>query len=251
MTSKSTTTTGDVLLRDILENPRDDGLRLIYADWLEDNGMSQRAEYIRNQVALCDDKSQVDGVNLAGGPLTPLLLRVFYHSGIAEGYKLTDFSGDLITVGVPGTTVTFRPAVREGFSLECGRGFVSGVTMKSADFMKYAGDIFSEQPIERVILTDKSSLDNVTWSTYGFVGLPYAWQLPPEIYNLLPVKRWSRSLYETEAKRGAFMKRSLSVACVRYGRIKAGLSVERGHEADRKAMEEEKRYHARSLHKDA
>jgi uncharacterized protein (TIGR02996 family) len=38
------------LLRDICENPADDGLRLVYADWLEENGQPERAEFIRIQI---------------------------------------------------------------------------------------------------------------------------------------------------------------------------------------------------------
>ena len=40
------------LLRAILENPADETLRLIYADWLEENGESERAEFIRVQIEL-------------------------------------------------------------------------------------------------------------------------------------------------------------------------------------------------------
>jgi uncharacterized protein (TIGR02996 family) len=37
-------------LEDIVANPDDDGPRLIYADWLEENGYAARAEFIRVQV---------------------------------------------------------------------------------------------------------------------------------------------------------------------------------------------------------
>jgi len=39
-------------LEAIKEEPDDDGLRLIFADWLEENGQPHRAEFIRTQVAL-------------------------------------------------------------------------------------------------------------------------------------------------------------------------------------------------------
>jgi uncharacterized protein (TIGR02996 family) len=41
---------GDALLEDICANPTDDDLRLIYADWLDDNGDPERARFIREQV---------------------------------------------------------------------------------------------------------------------------------------------------------------------------------------------------------
>lgn len=40
----------DALLRDILAEPDDNGLRLIYADWLDDHGDADRAEFVRVQV---------------------------------------------------------------------------------------------------------------------------------------------------------------------------------------------------------
>ena len=40
------------LLRAILERPYDDALRLILADWLEERGEAERADFIRVQVAL-------------------------------------------------------------------------------------------------------------------------------------------------------------------------------------------------------
>lgn len=42
---------GDKLLQAILDNPEDDALRLVYADWLEERG-DPRGEFIRVQVLL-------------------------------------------------------------------------------------------------------------------------------------------------------------------------------------------------------
>src|SRR5579872_702669 len=43
---------GSLLLRAILENPADDSARLVYADWLDEHGQSERAEFIRVQIEL-------------------------------------------------------------------------------------------------------------------------------------------------------------------------------------------------------
>ena len=43
---------GDALLRAILAEPDEDTPRLMYADWLQENGEPERAEYIRVQVQL-------------------------------------------------------------------------------------------------------------------------------------------------------------------------------------------------------
>lgn len=42
----------EAFLADIAEHPDDDGPRLIFADWLEDHGQPERAEFIRVQVEL-------------------------------------------------------------------------------------------------------------------------------------------------------------------------------------------------------
>ena len=44
-------TQGDGFIRAITENPDDDALRLVYADWLEERG-NPRGEFIRLQCAL-------------------------------------------------------------------------------------------------------------------------------------------------------------------------------------------------------
>src|SRR5262245_37079412 len=38
------------LLQEIVTHPEDDAPRLVYADWLEDHGQPQRAEFIRLQI---------------------------------------------------------------------------------------------------------------------------------------------------------------------------------------------------------
>ena len=43
-------TTSDALLAAVLANPADDLPRLVYADWLEENGEPERAELIRHAV---------------------------------------------------------------------------------------------------------------------------------------------------------------------------------------------------------
>jgi uncharacterized protein (TIGR02996 family) len=45
-------TEGKALFQAILHNPDDDGPRLVYADWLEEHGDADRAEFIRVQIAL-------------------------------------------------------------------------------------------------------------------------------------------------------------------------------------------------------
>src|SRR5579871_4463144 len=55
--------TNDALLQAIVDDPDDDTIRLIYADWFDDNGEPERAEFIRAQcllakLAACDPRRQ-------------------------------------------------------------------------------------------------------------------------------------------------------------------------------------------------
>src|SRR5262245_32687722 len=49
---RSHMTERDHFLAAIRANPDDDGVRLVYADWLEEHGDSERAEFIRGQILL-------------------------------------------------------------------------------------------------------------------------------------------------------------------------------------------------------
>src|SRR5262249_10801808 len=45
-------TQGEAILQGVLDNPDDDTPRLVYADWLDDHGDPDRAEFIRVQIEL-------------------------------------------------------------------------------------------------------------------------------------------------------------------------------------------------------
>ena len=62
-------TTANGLLAAICESPDDVGLRLIFADWCEENGQEQRAELIRVQCALADLDPAVVGIQTVAAPL--------------------------------------------------------------------------------------------------------------------------------------------------------------------------------------
>jgi uncharacterized protein (TIGR02996 family) len=48
------------LYQAILESPEDDAVRLVYSDWLEDNGQAERAELIRVQIELAQIGTPAD-----------------------------------------------------------------------------------------------------------------------------------------------------------------------------------------------
>lgn len=52
----------DAFLQDVRERPDDDGVRLIFADWLEDHGQADRADFIRAGI----DAARLAGTDAAG-----------------------------------------------------------------------------------------------------------------------------------------------------------------------------------------
>jgi uncharacterized protein (TIGR02996 family) len=56
---------GDLLLARIIADPACDAVRLVYADYLEENGQPERAEFVRVQVEL-DMLAQLQAASSAG-----------------------------------------------------------------------------------------------------------------------------------------------------------------------------------------
>src|SRR5262245_46948004 len=53
----------DALLRAVCDNPDDDTPRLVFADWLQENGEEERAEFIRLQIKFQHLSCSLDELN--------------------------------------------------------------------------------------------------------------------------------------------------------------------------------------------
>src|SRR5262245_18411545 len=118
--------THEGFLRDIIEHPDDDAPRLIYADWLDDQGEPERAEFIRVQCRLArlpaadpeaaELERRAEGL-AGGGPawLGPL-------HGVVEEYE-------------------YR------------RGFIEQVSMPALRFLQHQGALFRLAPVRDLCLT--------------------------------------------------------------------------------------------------
>jgi uncharacterized protein (TIGR02996 family) len=69
------TSDGDILFRVICENPQEDTPRLAYADWLEENGQAERAEFIRLQCEAWNLTPQCSSIHEARTRASELLKR--------------------------------------------------------------------------------------------------------------------------------------------------------------------------------
>lgn len=164
-------TDGDALLRAILDEPADDAPRLVYADWLEENGQPERAEFIRVQcganLGVCEMEPNsygepfcLSGSGRLGRPFPchycalrrreRELLRLEWATvpdaldGAARKLK-----------GVAGFRV-FRPGDAD-FVFR--RGFVEKVVCRAADFLAHADALTAAQPITEVELTTWPEID--------------------------------------------------------------------------------------------
>lgn len=160
-------TDGDLLLKAILENPAEDTPRLVYADWLEEQGQGERAAFIREAVQY----PHCEFVRLTGGDPFQLL-------GIPE-------PGRGVVVGPPsddplvndanrrtwmwGETEDFgcvvHDMVRE-LDYRVDRGFVCGVRCKSEAWLKWADALTAAHPVERVTLTTPVRGEHLPLSFY-------------------------------------------------------------------------------------
>lgn len=200
---------GDALLRAILEHPAQDAPRLMYADWLQENGNESRAEFIRAQCANRNRFSWFIGGHDSTG----------WHPHTHE-------CGDKSEFGVS-------------------RGFVCEVCLTLAAFVQHAKSLFSAHPIERVTLADKSPWENATnpathfgwWCENELMDRNTESDVLP-----LPVmlcmdsddRRQDRviaSRFDRDRMHGVILfedrdtaRDALSRACVAYGRSLAGLS---------------------------
>jgi len=126
---------GEKLLEDIIANPDDNGLRLIYADWLEENGDEERAEFIRADVG-----GLVGGYDPALASWRRNVAAWFPPPGLyavrnAGYFALGDYDGDRVAVLVA-------------------RGFASRVRCLLAKWLEHGPALCAAHPIERVTLTD-------------------------------------------------------------------------------------------------
>ena len=218
----------------LLEHPEADGLRLLAADWLEEQGDDNRAGFIRTQCRLA---LRFDLLG-AGASALPVVAPM-----LATERRLAELLGNRLGVG-PSSTTSVIPRgpgdeairiERGGIALDYSRGFASGVELDLTAFWKWSVALFREQPIVRVVLRDKFPMKvrgGYWWSdTCMAPSNPFCSEsyIPPQLYQDL---LWD-AVGGTHVGFGASALifpspeaaiDALSSACVTQGRARAGLS---------------------------
>ncbi len=150
------------LLDDVLADPADDVARLIFADWLDDGGEHDRAEFIRCQVAVAVwSTSPGEVVRYAGGEACgadagALLARS--QTLLRQGYfAWSPFDSEFHK----------RHHQAIGYS----RGFVWSVRCPLAEWLEHGKAIVRTHPVTRVVATDREPelrSDGVTFAWYAY-----------------------------------------------------------------------------------
>jgi uncharacterized protein (TIGR02996 family) len=171
---------GEGLLAAILANPDEDVPRLVYADWLQENGRPERAEFIRVQVEV----ARVE-------PFTPrayeLVRREAELWAEAGNYDpaLWWMRDPWRWLGIPAGCHWFidiivhealTPSGDGGNRILVGRGFVEEVTCTAGDWLAHGDALRAAHPVRKVTLTTwraSEVLDRWTETRARFVPKRY------------------------------------------------------------------------------
>lgn len=184
-------------IRCIITEPDDNTARLVYADWLQENGQEARAEFIRDQVEWRPGSRDFDLLDANWDVWFPDMMR-HDESGFR---RLQNYDGGLAVPLFNGNTVIFT------------RGFVSAVWFSTtASYLKHADEgYWAQQPVTSVRLVDAVVFPSGGNDTYYLSGL-----------GRFPQKYWPglERLSSTAAVLDA-----VSRVCVAHGRALVGLPL--------------------------
>jgi uncharacterized protein (TIGR02996 family) len=162
-------------LHAICARPEDDGPRLIYADWLDENGECERAEFIRVQCELARGRKFVpqdalveiaESGRLYSGSAQKML-RELSDKYDAETDQLRRRERELLP-RQPGSVILHDGngnSIATGWPVEFHRGFVEEITCSWSDWQRHADAIRAATPIRKVKLTTES--DNHLFVSVG------------------------------------------------------------------------------------
>lgn len=235
------------LLQAVLDEPAIDIHRLAYADWLNEQGYSDRAEFIRVQL-----QSSLHPFNDCPPACVRCLIAAINEK--RADVLLSAHIGEW-TNGLPDTMVTRhcpfcieQSADLETNVVECRqcdstglvpyyesikftRGFVSEVRLTMADFMAkdVAGYLFANHPIERVVITDAEPIVlacDASMETYQWMCNKHEaespWFVPRQLWELidLPLVRIGGEIMDNGkyAITHSTAQNALFAACSRLGK---------------------------------
>jgi uncharacterized protein (TIGR02996 family) len=162
----------------IVANPDDDTLRLVAADFLEENGDPGRAEFVRLQVALARLEDSGLGQTVEAGALRRRQ-RDFLNVLCSAPRFWIEADCPTSVLGEQAVWWALRAISAERLTWR--RGFVEWVRCPVADWLQHGVAIRKRSPVRRVILSDCAAVARDTWTAgldalrgLGQVDLKYA-----------------------------------------------------------------------------
>jgi uncharacterized protein (TIGR02996 family) len=222
-------------IEDVCLHPGDDTPRLILADWLDEHGRGERAEFIRVQCELARTPEWVRaGVGRIESVLNPryeTLRRRERELLAARGYGWCDglFGTDWKVGGGPKGQDNvhvhyFNKLEQADTVLTFRRGFVEEVTLPAATFLAHAAALFRAAPGRRVTLFGREPSQHPGQSGRGRWYWPIAppvsadpRRVPLALWNLLEAHERCDDGAPLWCSRTAALD-ALAAACLLYGR---------------------------------
>jgi uncharacterized protein (TIGR02996 family) len=160
------------LLAAIIASPAEDLPRLVFADWLDDQGDVERAEFIREQVA---------------DPMGKWIVTQPWQDEIPNGHAIYNYGGFTWPASLGGIVQ---------------RGFLRGLRGPLNKLLEHGPAICREHPVESVEVTDKKpmELDAKTWVWQSeiFADRTAPQIIPSDLHNAMIGPEWMGVIYRTE-----------------------------------------------------
>lgn len=158
------------LLDNIRDNPHDDLARLVYADWLEENGQGGQGTFIRWHCGFeIDDVPTAKQIRKLFKTEAKILSKYFDVRRFAPNKELK-----LVERGTPGCGGGI--AIRPVNSLTIRHGFIERVRCTMCDWVKHGANICVVHPVARVEFTDCHPYLSMAGNYYWGDG----WEQNPE-----------------------------------------------------------------------
>jgi uncharacterized protein (TIGR02996 family) len=179
--------TKTALLRAILDNPADDLPRLVYADWCDEHGEPERAEFVRLQIALHHSDPDRPTFLIDDGDRAKLAPAARREQEIWAAAVAAETVFDWFPV-FPGRTFTSMAGVGHlwdgdpdtyesdgGIRAVARRGFVDLVACPLSYWLEHGPRVVREHPVREVRVTDREPLPN----RYGGTSCSWTFGDPP------------------------------------------------------------------------
>lgn len=136
-------------MRTIRDNPRDDGPRLVYADWLEENGQTVRAEFIRLQCDLARLKPRQKG----RGPLNQRVNQILKHHWRGLFGELAGLLRERMHGTLEQRAETYGRYRRvRAIDVEIKRGFIDSIEISVDDFARHGAALLRQAVVDHLCI---------------------------------------------------------------------------------------------------